>query len=480
MATEIQDIEHQLEPREGCRQLLSVKVAQNRVKAARDKITREYMNLARIPGYRPGKAPAHLVQKKFQKQIDEELERQLVGDVIREIIRGNDLHVLSVGDVEDINFGLDDTFSFKTTLMTAPEFETPDYSDLKVTLLPEEVSDEEIDEALENLRERAAEFEDVEDDDAELEWGQYGVIDFEMAIDGKAPSELAGDEGKYYDSAEDFWFRMDEDDSGFIPGFAEAIEEMKPGEEREVTLTLPEDFHVEELQEKEATFKVTLKGIKKRELPELNDEFAARMGQDMTLERLRDAVKFQLIQQRAQENQSLRTQQITEALVTQVDAEMPTDMVRRETVDVAQEIAQQNQQQGVPEEELEKNKAAIVANAERIATNRVKQRFILARIAQKEGIKVSQEDMERRLMMLSQQFNMTPDKLRKRLEKNDRMDAVHEEVLLNKAMEHLMEQAEVEYSDKAREQAQPEEPVAPEDATTDAGEVAEESDPEKA
>jgi trigger factor len=204
------------------------------------------------------------------------------------------------------------------------------------------------------------------------------------------------------------------------------------------------------------------------------------MGQDMTLERLRDAVKFQLIQQRAQENQSLRTQQITEALVTQVDAEMPTDMVRRETVDVAQEIAQQNQQQGVPEEELEKNKAAIVANAERIATNRVKQRFILARIAQKEGIKVSQEDMERRLMMLSQQFNMTPDKLRKRLEKNDRMDAVHEEVLLNKAMEHLMEQAEVEYSDKAREQAQPEEPVAPEDATTDAGEVAEESDPEKA
>ncbi len=457
MTAEVENVEYQLEDQEGCRKLMTAKVAPEKVKAERDRLTREFTAMARIPGYRPGKAPAHLVQKRFQKQIDEELRRNMISETLRDIMRGNDLHVLGVGEVENVEFGVDESFSFKTTFTVSPEFDLPDYQNITVTVRPDEITDEEVDEMMENLRERAAEFEDIEDEGAELQWGHYAVLDFEGTIEGKPVSEIAGQEGQYFDQGEDFWFRMDENDSGFIPGFAEEIEDMKVGEEKDVTLTFPEDFYSDDLKGKEALFKVTLKGIKERVLPEMDDEFAKRMGQDMDLAKLREAVKTQLEQQRQQENDRMKSDQVMQKLSEQVETDLPVKMVRQETQSVAREIAQQNQQRGISEEELEENKSAIVANAERVARDRVKQRFILVRIAEKEGIEATSEDVERRIQAMAMQYRLTPEKVRKQLEKNDSLGAIEEEAMIGKTLDYLMANATVEVSETAGQEPEAEE-----------------------
>src|SRR5438093_9165098 len=144
-----------------CIATLRIEVPAEKVSAERESIAKDYARHAKIPGYRPGKAPRTAIEKKFQKEIREELEKRLLSDATREAIKEKNLRVLQIANVEDVEIAADKPMSFTVTVVTAPEFELPDYKNIPVELKPNEVSDDEINESLENLRNQYADFSDI-------------------------------------------------------------------------------------------------------------------------------------------------------------------------------------------------------------------------------------------------------------------------------------------------------------------------------
>src|SRR5437868_5232028 len=175
---------------------------------------------ARIPGYRPGKAPRRVIEAKFRKEIQEELTRKLVSRSYREAIAEKQLRVVSLTNVEDVEIGDDKTMRFRATVITAPEFELPDYKSITVRLPAADVSEEEVNAALERLREQSADFVEVQPE-RPLRMEDFAVIDFEGSIQGKAISEIAPEPSKNLQGGRKFWLRMAPDN--FLPQFCEQL-----------------------------------------------------------------------------------------------------------------------------------------------------------------------------------------------------------------------------------------------------------------
>src|SRR6188508_3199541 len=219
-----------------------------------DAIAGNYARYARIPGYRPGKAPRPVIEKKFRKEIQEELTKKLVSKSYHEAIAQKQLRVVSLTDLGDVEFGEDRSMRFRATVVTAPEFDLPEYRNISVQLPDTAVSEAEVDAAIERLRDQSADFVDVPD--RELAMGDFAVVDFTGAIDGVPVSEIVPEASKNLHGGKKFWLQLAPEN--FLPKFCEQIVGMKPGDTRSVQVEFPAEFPVTELAGKKADYAVTL------------------------------------------------------------------------------------------------------------------------------------------------------------------------------------------------------------------------------
>ncbi len=329
-----------------CITTLRVEVPAEKVSKTWDTVILDYAQYAKIPGYRPGKAPRNVVENKFKKQIREEVEKKLLSESCREAINEKKLRVLSLADVQDIEFGDDKTMRFTATLVTAPEFELPEYKNIPVQLKSVEVTEKEIDESLENLREQQAEFTDITDRALALE--DFAVIDYTGTIDGKPVSEVAPKAGKPLSANTDFWIRLTPE--AFFPGFANQLLGTKAGESRTFDIEVPPDFAVKELAGQKITYTVKINAAKQRILPELNDAFAAKLLEGKTLADIRDLIKIDIEKQKVADQDRDKRSQIMSALLSKVECELPADHVRFETKRILSDIVREQQARGVSDE----------------------------------------------------------------------------------------------------------------------------------
>ncbi len=252
---------------------LRIELPPEEVRKEWDAIAASYAKYARIPGYRQGKAPKPVIEKKFRKEIEEELTKKLVSKSYHEAIAEKQLRVVSLTNLEDVEFGDDRSMRFRATVVTAPEFELPDYKAIPVQVPPAEVKPAEVDAALEQLREQGADFVDAEERPLAME--DFAVIDFEGVVDGVPIAELAPDASKNLQGGKKFWLRLAPDN--FLPNFCEQLAGMSKGETRSVQVDFPAEFPVTTLAGKKADYAVTLNEVKTRVLPELDDAFAAKL-----------------------------------------------------------------------------------------------------------------------------------------------------------------------------------------------------------
>ena len=423
-----------------CVTALRVELPPERVDKERETILRDYQGAARLPGYRPGKAPKALVETRYKKEINEELQRKLVSAGTREAIAEKKLRVLTIGDVDEVTLGLDRTLTFTAKVITAPEFELPPYQGLPVRVPPEEVSEADIDNALGSLRQRLAEFTDIEGRGAEME--DFCVIDFAGRLDGKPVDEVLPAAPKELSGKENFWIRLGP--QTLLPGFSEALLGIKPDETRDFGLDVPADFPLPELAGKRIEYTVKARELKKQELPALDDAFAEKVIPGKTLEELRDLARQQLAGERKTRIEEAKRQQILSQLTGATEFELPSQFVRSETQRIMGDIVKQNQERGVGDEEIKENEKDIVTNAGQAARERLKGAFILTRIAEKEGIKVSREEMDGRLNALAARHGMTREKLLKNLQEREAFGQIEEEILLGKTLAFLSANATVE------------------------------------
>src|SRR5437867_7386114 len=184
-----------------------------------DTIANSFARFAKIPGYRPGKAPRSVIDKRFRKEIQEEVTKKLVSKSYHDAVAQEQLRVASLTNLEDVQFGEDKSMRFRATVVTAPEFELPDYKNIPVQLLGTKVSDAEVDAALERLRDQSADFVDAAE--RGLQMGDFAVIDFEGSIDSKPVSEIAPQASKNLHGGKKFWLHLAPDN--FFPAFCDQL-----------------------------------------------------------------------------------------------------------------------------------------------------------------------------------------------------------------------------------------------------------------
>src|SRR6266496_2681053 len=430
----------EVETQPGSISTLQIELPPEEVSKEWDSIANSFARLAKIPGYRPGKAPRTVIEKRFRKQIQEELTKKLVSKSYHEAIEQQQLRVASLANIEDVQLGEDKSMRFRATVVTAPEFELPEYKNISVQLLDTKVSDAEIDAALERLRDQAADF--VEVPERELQMGDFAVIDFEGSIDGKQIGEIAPQASKNLRGGKKFWLHLAPDN--FLPTFCEQIVGQKRSETRQIKIVFPTDFPVKELATKEANYAVTLQEIREKVLPALDDALANKLIPGKTLRDLRQMIEHDLEHEKEHGVERAKEAQIVKYIHEHLNFELPPALLKNETRRVLGELVQRNRERGVPDEMLKEKEKELIETAAGLAAHRLKTNFILHRIAERENIQVSRDDINARLREEGARYNVPLEKMRKELQDHDGLDGFAEQILLGKTLDFLKANVSVE------------------------------------
>ena len=429
----------QLENLPNCITTMRVEVPADKISIVRTAIIREYSDHAKLPGFRPGKAPRAVVETKFKKEIEGELQSRLITTSCREAIAENKLRALSISNVEDVEFAADGVLRFTATVITAPQFELPEYKGVKVEIPAFEVTEKDIDEGIERLVDQAADFVDVTD--RALAMDDFAVVTYTGTIDGKPADEVVP-AAKILAANTDFWIKLTSET--FLPGFSDKIVGATTGETREFDLVVPAEFAVANLASKTLHYTVTLNAIKSKVNPEVNDAFAATVAPGKTLAELRELIRGEITRQKSVEQENEKRGKIMKQILSQVECELPEGMVYNETQRVLADIIKENQNRGVPEEVIRENQHELKTAAGEAARERLKGTFVLIRIAEAEKITVTREEHNRCIALMAMRYQMPVEKMQKELEKQEALDSINEEILTGKVLDFLVANASFE------------------------------------
>jgi trigger factor len=430
----------EVEKQPGSVSKLQIELPPEEVAKEWDAIANSFARFAKIPGYRPGKAPRTVIDKRFRKEIQDELTKKLVSKSYHEAIAQEQLRVASLTNIEEIQFGEDKSMRFRATVVTAPEFELPDYKNISVQLPDTKVSGTEVDAALERLRDQSADFVDVPG--RGLQMGDFAVIDFEGSVATKPISEIAPQASKNLQGGKKFWLHLAADN--FLPKFCDQLIGQKPDETRLVIVEFQADFPVKELASKKADYAVTLREIKEKVPPSLDDAFAAKLAPGKTLADLRQIIEDDIEHAKQHDVDRAKEAQILKYLHERIQFELPPALLQNETRRALAELVQRNREHGVTDEMLKEKERELIDGAAGVAAHRLKTNFILHRIAEHAKMQVTKEDLDLRIRQEAARYNISPEKMRKELQQKDALDDVAEQILLGKTLDFLKANVSVE------------------------------------
>ncbi len=422
------------------RKSLVVALGADEVAAEHQAVVAEFARMARLPGFRPGKAPAAMVQKRFSKEIDGEFRQKVVAKAYKSAIDQSKLDVLNIVNVEEGNLAPDAAATVTVTVDIRPTFELPEYENIPTEVQPTEATDEEVDRVIENMRSERADFRAA---DRPSQKGDYVKLAYEGRVNDKPILEIAP-EKQIYGKVPQTWEEVEGEHDGLIPGLGRQIAGLKAGEKRDVTITFPADFApVPELAGQTAVYAVEVQEVRERVLPPLDEEFFKANRVD-DLESLRTNIRNQVKAQKEMRNRSEQRRQVTEALLSRVEFPVPESMIEGETQSVLRQFIEENMRRGVPAEQFEKDKKDIYDNARKAATSRVKSQLILARIAEKEKVQVAESDINTFIYRESMRTGQAPDKLIKTLTKDrEQLRSVQQSIIFDKTLDLLVSKASV-------------------------------------
>jgi trigger factor len=426
-----------------CKKLVRVELDAAAVDAEFDTITKSFQKQAQLPGFRPGKAPRALVEKKYEADIRDEVKRKLIGDHYRKALEEQKIQAVGYPDIEEVQFGRGQALQFTATVETAPEFTLPEYKGLPATIETKSVTDADVDRALDMLRGQHVKYNPVV---RPLASGDIAVVNYSGTCEGKAITELAPT-AKGLTEQKNFWVETASD--SFIPGFAEQLIGAQAGDQRTVNVDFPADFVTPELQGKKGVYAVELVEVKEKVLPVLDDELAKKFGAE-NVEKLKAGVHADLENElKYSQSKAIRTQ-VVRALLGRANFDLPESAVAAETRNVVYDLVRQNTQRGVGRELIEKQKDEIYSVAASNAKERVKLAFLVGRIAEREKLQVAEADVLKRAQQLAMMYQMPFDQFIKDLKKRDGVNELYEQVLHEKVMELLEKNAALTESAPAK------------------------------
>lgn len=423
---------------EGCKHALEISVPLAEVDKETERVVAEIQKKVKLPGFRPGHAPVSLVRTRFAGDIRQDVLEKLVPRFFRAAVDKDHLQVVGPPNVSDVHFHAGEPLKFKAEFEVAPEFELGEYRGIVVQYTEPEVSDEDIAKRLDEIREQKAEY--VNEEPRPLVDGDYALVSLE-SISGLA-EKISQDE-----------IMLKIGDESTLPAFTENLRGASPEESREFDVTYPEDYERKNLAGKTVRFRATLKAVRRKELPELNDEFAKDLGDYQTLEELKNAVRTALQRDRESKAQEEAKHQLLDKLVAAHDLPVPSVYVDRQI-----EINLENQlralaAQGIDPKSIKLDWNKVRESQKDKAARDVRASLLLDKIADREAMLATQEEVDREVQRVARQQREAVAVTRAKLQKDGAISRIAAHIRTEKTLNFLFEQARKEAGSEPKESA---------------------------
>jgi trigger factor len=411
---------------EGCTHELEVSIPADAVEAETDKVAKTFQDRARLPGFRPGKAPASLIRKSFAGDIRQKVLENLVPRFFNTRAEEENLRVVGTPSISDVHFHEGESLHFKARFEVYPEFDPAEYKGVEITYKQPEITGEDVDKRLEELRESKATY--MNEDPRPLRDGDYAVVSLESVAGAEPP--IKSDEVVVLIGGPET-----------LAGFTENLRDASPGDAKEFDVVYPEDYGKENLAGKTVRFHTVLKGLRRKELPDLNDDFAQDLGDFRTLDELKEALKKSIYAQREAEAQRDAKDKLVDKLVDANEFPVPELFVERQIENRVQQRLQSLAAQGVDTKSFNLDWSKIKEAQRDAALREVKASLILSKVAQRESIGVTNEEVDREVERIARESREPLVTVRKRLGEDGTMDRIASHIQTEKTLNFLFENA---------------------------------------
>ena len=389
-------------------------------------------NKISLPGFRKGKVPRQMIEKMYGAEIFyDDAANELIPKAYAEAYDEAELDIVSRPEINVVQIEKGKPFIFTADVATKPEVTLGEYKGLEIEKVSTRVTQKEVDAKIQEEAEKNARTITVTD--RPVQDGDEVILDFEGFVDGVA---FEGGKGENYP--------LTIGSGSFIPGFEEQLVGAEAEKEMEVKVTFPEDYHAEDLKGKEAVFKCTIHEIKAKELPEIDDEFAAEVSEFDTLEEYKADIKAKIKDQKASEGKRKQEDQAVDAAVKNAQYEIPQPMIETQVMQMADDFAQRIQSQGIS---LEQYFQFTGMTADKMmdelrpqAIKRIETRLVLEAIAKAENIEISDEKLDEELAKMAESYKMEVDKLKEFMDENEKKQ-MKEDMAVQEAITFLIENA---------------------------------------
>lgn len=411
---------------------LTIEAGADELEKAIEKAYQKQKNKISIPGFRKGKVPRQMVEKMYGKEVFyEDAANELIPDAYDKALDECEEDIVSSPKIEVVQIEAGKPFIFTATVALKPEVKLGKYKGVKVDKIDTEVTDEEVDAQINKERENNARTIVVED--RPVKDGDMTKLDFEGFVDGEA---FEGGKGEDYP--------LTIGSGAFIPGFEEQLVGAEIGKEVEVKVTFPENYQAENLQGKEAVFQCTVKEIKEKELPELDDEFASEVSEFETMAEYREDVKKNLAEKKEKDAKNAKEEAAIKAVVEASEMEIPEAMLESQQKQMVDEFAQRITMQGLSMEQYFQftgtNYQKMVEQVKPQAEERIKSRLVLEAVVKAENIEVTEEDYEKELETMAEVYQMEIAKVKDLMGDREKKN-IMQDLAVRKAAEFITDQA---------------------------------------
>jgi trigger factor len=419
------------------RKNVRVEIPTDVVDAEIDRIARDYSRKARVPGFRPGKAPARVIKQRFKDQILHDVAHDLIPRAMDDALREKGVEPVDTPDIRDVTVLEGQPLTFTASFDTVPTFEPGDYATVSVRRPSNRIEDEAVEQALGRLRERAARFEPVEG--RGVDHGDTVAVD--LRRHAQAPPDGASTEGGTADARNDVTVELGA--KANPPGFDEQLVGLEPGATKTFTLHYPADYAIPELAGTDVTYTVTVKGLKRRVLPELDDEFAKDLGEFETLAALRTRVREDLEQDARHAAERELRADLMKQIAAWVPFEVPASLVEREIDRRVEDFARRIMEQRIDPNEAGVDWGAFRESQREAAREAVASVLVLDEVARREHLNATQEEVDQEIARFAERSGRAPAAVRAGLEKEGGLARVWAGLRREKSIDFLMARATI-------------------------------------
>ncbi|MGN0288711.1 MAG: trigger factor [Lachnospiraceae bacterium] len=422
----------QVEKLEGNMAKLTIEVPAEELEKAINNVFQKQKKNISIPGFRKGKVPRQMIEKMYGKEVFyEDAANELIPTAYEKAYDECEEEIVSSPRISVVQLEAGKTFVFTAEVALKPEVELGQYKGIKVDKVEAVVTDEEVQAELEKERERNSRTISVTD--RAVKSGDQTVIDFEGFQDGVA---FEGGKGENYP--------LTIGSGTFIPGFEDQLIGKNIGEAVEVNVTFPESYQAENLAGKPAVFKVEIKEIKEKQLPELDDEFAAEVSEFDTLDEYKADVRANLLKKKEADIKNAKENAVIEAIIAGAKMDIPEAMLETRQRQMVDEFAQRLQMQGLSVEQYFQftglNHDKLLEQVKPQAEQKIKSRLVLEAVVKAENIAATEEDFEKEIASMAEAYKMEADKVKEMLGEGGK-EQIMEDIAINKAVEFVVDNA---------------------------------------